>query len=169
MQKELFLLINERIDREQKKIIGHAMCVPYLSTIGGYETWCVDVLIYSDSELLSAVPLAESGRNVRDFVNLGRPVELQRSKMGQFYVVGLADRKKGSINKNTYSASDNGFAFSQGWRKNNSGNLETGNQNEVTPVSGAEVNYSYTTEIIPYSELVYGTTPYGATRTVRTP
>jgi len=169
MSKELFSLINERIERKRQKIIGHALSAPYMSTLGGQSIWVVDVLIYSDSEYLQQVPFAESGRSVRDFVNDGTPVELTRSYTGQFYIIALADKQRGNIVKKTYNIIDAGFGYTEGWRRNVGGSWITGNENDVIAGTPEEIEYTYTTAKIVYGNLVYGTTVYGATEIVRTP
>lgn len=167
--KSLHKLIEEKIERSQKKIIGHALSTPYLSTIGGQSIWVVDVLVYSESDYLEAIPLAESGRSVRDFVNEGTPVELSRSNAGQFYITGLSDRKRGSLIKKTYSITDAGFGFTEGFRKDSDGTWISGNSNEIDTGTEETTEYSYSAEPMPYGDLDYGTTPYGATKIVRTP
>ena len=128
--RELLALINERIERKREKLIGEALSGPYLAELGGQSVWVVDVLIYSDSEVVESVPMAESGRAVRDFINERTPLELQRSNAGQFYVVALSDKKMAPITKKTYSRLSSGFGFVGGWRRNASGDIETGNGNE---------------------------------------
>jgi len=169
MARELLALINERIERKREKLIGTAVSLPYLYAFGSYSAWVVDVLYRSDEELLIAVPIAESGRNVRDFVNLWAPVELQRSNSGQFFIVGLADRQRGAIYKNTYSITDAGLGFTEGWKKNDVGSWINGNNNPVSPGTPEEIVYYYETEIIPFGELNFGVTPWGASRTTRYP
>lgn len=169
MSKELFAIINERIERKRQKIIGHALSTPYMDTLGGQSIWVVDVLIYSDAEYLRRVPFAESGRSVRDFVNEGTPVELTRSHTGQFYIIALSDKQRGNIVKKTYNIIDAGFGYTEGWRRNTSGDWITGNENIVIPGTPEEIEYAYTTIKIIYGNLDYGTTPYGATEIVRTP
>lgn len=166
---EIYSLINERIDREREKIIGHALKSPRLNTIGGQSVWVVDILIFSDQELLTRVPMAESGRSVRDFINEGTPVELSRSRAGQYYVVGLADKQRGNITAKTYSITDAGLGFTEGWRRDAGGSLESGNGNAVSPGTPSTTEYSYTTQLIPYGSLDYGTTPYGDVEVIRTP
>ncbi len=167
---ELLAFVNERIDRTREKLIGHALTPPYLHAIGGQSMWVVDVLIASDIEYLGTVPFAESGRNVRNFVNEGTPVEIKKSNAGQFYITGLSDRQIGDVTKKTYSLIDEGLAFTDGWRRDESNDWVDGNDNAVDPGTPETIEYTYTAVTIPYGSLeTYGTTPYGAKEIVRTP
>lgn len=178
MNRKLQSLINERIERKRQSIIGHALSIPYLKSfvrhIKGdipqtYSVWVVDVLIKSNYEKFTGIPLAESGRKVRDFINIETPLEITRSATGQFYVVGLSDRKKGLTSLNTYSLAGAKLQFTDGWKLDGEGNPSSGNQNQMNPGTPQNINYQYTVYAIQYGNLNYGTTPYGATAVLRTP
>lgn len=170
LQFQLKKLIQERVKSGQQKLRGTAVSVPSLQTVNGNPVWVVDVMIRQDEELLKNVPIAENNRQIRNFVNDGTPVEVHRSNMGQFYISGLSDLESGQVNKKTYSPENLGIAFTRGWKRNTeSGNLETGNSNTVTPATEATITYSYIFEVIPLGELDFGVTPLGAKRAIRTP
>jgi len=178
MNRKLQSLINERIERKRQSLIGHALSIPYLKPfvrhIKGdipqtYSVWVVDVLVKSNHEKLTGVPLAESGRKVRDFVNVETPLEITRSATGQFYVVGLSDRKKGLTSLNTYSLAGAKLQFTDGWKLDGGGLPNSGNQNQMNPGTPQYIEYQYTVYTVRYGDLDYGTTIYGATAVLRTP
>lgn len=159
--KELRHYIYEKISQKRAKILGHCTCVPYIKQVGGQEVWVIDVLVRHDCELLRGVPIAENNRQIKNFVTEGTPVEVQRDQAGQCYVSGLSDTQKGTVAKKSYSPMTEGFGFAQGWRYDGSGNVQTGNSNTVGTVTPGTHTYSYTWVTMPYSDLDYGTTPYG--------
>ena len=160
--------VNDKIARREKKRNARAVSSPYLKTIGGKSVWVADVLVYEDKELLMGVAISESNRAVRDAVSDGSPVEITRSPVGFWYISGRSSIDPGVVISKTYSIADEGLAFSEGWTPDGAGGWITGNENEMDPGSETTETHGYTFEVIPYGELIYGTTPYGATRYTRT-
>jgi len=60
----LIKLIDEKIKRREKKIIGTAVSFPYLLTLGTRLVWVVDILIGHDKELMKKVPISENNRQI---------------------------------------------------------------------------------------------------------
>jgi len=159
---------DKRIYRTRQKIYGHAVTIPYLKTLGNQPTWVIDVLIRSDAELLTAVPIAENNRQIRNFVTEGTPIELQRSQTGFFTVSGLANRKKGTVVKKTYKLGDYNLGFAFGLKLDAGGDYETNNNNIISQGSNTTTEKQYIFTAIPYGDLDYGVTHYGAKSYVRT-
>lgn len=160
--------IDNQIVRSDKKLLGHAVSTPYKKNINAltdpdeieeFGVWVVDVLVRSDLLLVTDVPIAENNRRIKDFVTDGTPVELQRSKAGQFYISGLSDVQRGTVTQNTYTLASAGLAFTEGWRLNSNDNFETGNENEVDEGTAETTNFFYTFAITPLGDLDFGITP----------
>lgn len=166
---ELRKYVEEKIDRKATKKIAKVMSAPYLKEIGGYERFVVDVMISADTLILEGVAVSENNRQVINNAGLNTPVELQRDASGFWYVSGRADLLRGQVVTKTYSLVDKGLAFSEGWKIKETGksDIDSPNGITITPGSGGTTTWQWTVEIIPYGELIYGTTSYGATRTVR--
>jgi len=158
---------NKRIYREREKIYGLAVSAPYLKTLGNQAVWVLDVLIHSDSELMESMPIAENNRQIRNFVTEGTPIEIQRSSTGFFYVSGLANKEKGSVNKKTYKLADYNLGFAEGWKLDSSGDYETGNGNAPSEGTATTTEKQYIFETIIYGDLTYGVTPYGSKKYTR--
>lgn len=171
MVDELRNYVIERIDRKARKKIGKAVSSPYLKAIGedGNTTWVVDVLIEEDQELLYGLAISESNLKIRNNVEDGTPVELQKNSAGHWIVTGRASMLPGPVVAKTYSIADAGLAFSEGWRIRDEGGtiFVTGQGNTVDPGTPTTTTHQWTFTQLTYGELTYGVTAYGAKRATR--
>lgn len=159
--------VDFHISRREHNIYGHAVGLPYIVDIGNQETWVVDVMVDTMSELLLRVPIAENNRQVRNFVNDGSPLELRKSNAGQFFVSGLSAKKKGNVHKKVYKIDTYYYGFTEGFKLNASGNYESGNGNEQDTGTEDDTTYYYVTTITALGDLDFGVTPLEHRITVR--
>lgn len=160
------LFVDKQIYRNRDKLLGTALKSPYLYTINGQENWVTDVLIDAQQEILTHVPILEVNRQVKNTVTLGTSVELHRNNLGFFYISGASYYKKGPVNFNNYKPENDFLGFTQGWKLGNIG-YESGSGNVIPVLPEKEINYNIYSEVIPFGDLNFGITAFGAERIVK--